>query len=104
MTVTVADGAATPPTVTTTGCTPVGAASGITKLIWEAPTRPEATPTNTMRADAPPTVTVTGSSGCGNRLMGVSKNGVAPSVSTGETEPSPVMNASSVSPRLAVEK
>src|SRR5690242_18623062 len=102
--VTAAGGEATPPTVTTTDCEPVGALAGTTKLICEAPSRPDATPANKIGAGTPPTVTATGSRGCGSKLIGVAAKGDAPVASAGETEPSPVTNARRMSPRRAVEK
>src|SRR4051794_6762919 len=48
----------TAPTLTTTGCTPVGALAGTRTLIWYSPTYPGARPANRTSAGWPPICTV----------------------------------------------
>src|ERR1039458_7289826 len=80
----------TPPTETTTGCTPKGAA-GRVKLTGEMPTRPMGTPAKEMVAAKPPTVTVTGSFGRGSLAVVVPEGGLAPVIRNVVVSPSPVM-------------
>jgi len=90
---------ATPPTVTTTACEPSGALWGIVKSICVTPTNPAGIPVNRVVAVIPPTVTVTGSRGLGNRATGVPENGVAPANNAGNVSPSPVMYSVNACPR-----
>ena len=89
---------ATPPTVTTTGCTPGAASFGITKFTCVTPARPGGMPAKLIAAVTPPTVTDSERRGCGSRDSGVKVKGVAPVANAGETSPSPVMKSVSVSP------
>ena len=47
----------TPPTVTTTGCTPTGVFAGTVKLIWVTPLMPRGIARNVIGAFTPATVT-----------------------------------------------
>jgi len=89
---------ATPPTVTTTGCTPAATLFGITKFTWVTPARPGGMPTKLMGAVIAPTVTDKGKRGWGSRPSGVARKGEAPVASDGETWPSPVRKSVGVSP------
>src|ERR1019366_5723536 len=82
----------TPPTETTTGCTPKGAAAGTVKLTCEMPTRPMGTPAKETVAAKPPTVTVTGSFGRGSLAVVVPEGGLAPVIRNVVVSPSPAVN------------
>jgi len=64
VTFSVTGGLATPPTVTTTGCGPVGAVEGIVKSICVTPAAHDGMPMVLIVAGIPPTVRVTGRRGC----------------------------------------
>src|ERR1017187_7344749 len=68
----------TPPTETTTGCTPKGAAAGAGKLTCGMATRPVGTPAKETVAGKPPRVTVTGSFGRGSLGVVAPEGGLAP--------------------------
>src|SRR5262249_20803196 len=85
---------ATPPTVTTTGCSPEGAPSGTVKLIWVTPLNPYGTPMNAIGASTPPTLMLAPRRGFGSRDTATLVEGVAPVASVGLRSPSPVINAS----------
>src|SRR5581483_2426826 len=57
-----------------------------------------------MLAGSPPTVTETGSCGCGNLVIGVTELGVVPVASEGRTCPSPVTKRVVTCPPRALEK
>src|ERR1039457_5218157 len=80
-----------PPTETTAGCTPKGAAAGTVKLTCEMPTRPMGTPAKETVAAKPPTVTVTGSFGRGSLAVVAPEGGLAPVIRNVVVSPSPVM-------------
>src|ERR1039458_5730777 len=81
----------TPPTETTTGCTPKGAAAGTVKLTCEVPPKPMGTPAKETVAAKPPTVTVTGSFGRGSLAVVAPEGGLAPVIRNVVVSPSPVM-------------
>src|ERR1035437_429723 len=92
----------TPPTLTTTGCTPRGAVAGTVKLTCETPARPIGVPAKETVAAIPPTVTVTASFGRGSLAVVVPVGGLAPGIRNVVVSPSPVMKATAVWPCRAV--
>src|ERR1039457_3316553 len=92
----------TPPTVTTTGCTPKGTVVGTVKFTCEMPARPGGIPTKETAAATPPTVTVTANFGRGSLEVVVPLGGLAPVIRNVVVSPSPVMYAVAVWPCLAV--